>query len=350
MDTGVTATLSDPDGSVSNVTWQWSTSDSVTGTFSDISEATTDKYTPTASDATKYLKATATYTDSRGSGKTASFDSAIHVRAIPDSNSAPVLRAGETQECGDDACIIIRPFYPVNSYIYNPIIARDDDSGDEFVYSISGPDAQLFEIVNELGYERSDLLTKDTLDYTKSRYEVQVTATDLSGASGTMTLYLTPHVPDNEINVPVTTIKGIDTYQTTKAVELDYYENGTWLVADLDSARRGGPQLNAWKIAGDDGAYFTIDSDGILSFRKPPDHEAPSDKDGNNEYTIRVFPDTGRTYENSHIDITVRVQTLATGFPSRVPTWCPSRRTPRMPSEPTPLPIPNPDAFRPRRR
>jgi len=313
VDTEVTATLSDPDGSVTGITWQWSVSDGQDGTFSDISGATNASYTPTATDALKWLKATATYTDSRGSGKTASFDPAIYVREIPENNNPPVLRAGESFACDEDACAFIRPFYPVNSYVYNPISARDDDGGDEFVYSISGPDAQHFEIVNGPDYERSDLLTKDTLDYSKNRYEVQVTATDLSGESDTMTLYLTPHVPDNEINVPVTTIKGIDTYQTTKAVELDYYENGTWLVADLDSARRGESQLTAWKIGDGDGAYFTIDSDGILNFRKPPDYDAPSDKDGNNGYTFRIYPDTGLTFENSHIDITVRVLDISDG-------------------------------------
>ena len=313
VDTAVTATLSDPDGDVSAVTWQWSRSDSRTGTFSDISSATTDSYTPVAVDTEKYLKATATYTDRRGSGKTASFDQVLHVRAIPTTNTPPTLSAGETYECGEDACVFIRPFYPVGTYIYNPINAEDDDSGDDYLFSIAGPDANHFEIINELGYEHGDLLTKDTLDYTANRYEVRVTATDLTGATATMKLFLDTHAPDDEIDLPVTTIKGIDAYFSTKVVQLDYYENGTWLVADLDSARRGGAQLAAWKIAGDDAAYFTIDSNGILNFRKPPDYDAPSDKDGNNGYTFRVFPDTGRTYENSHIDITVNVINVSDG-------------------------------------
>ena len=313
VETKVTATISDPDGSVSGVSWQWSVSDSETGTFSDISTATAANYTPAASDADKYLKATATYTDRRGSGKTASIDPPVYVGEIPDSNNAPVLSPGESYECGDDSCITIRPYYPVGSYIYNPITANDDDLGDQYIFSISGPDASHFEIVNEQTPNHGDLLTKQSLDYTARRYEVHVTATDLSEASDTMKLYLTPHIPDGVTNVPVTTIKGIDTYPTTKSVQLDYYENGTWLVADLDSARRGGAQLAAWKIGGEDGAYFTIDSDGILNFRKPPDYDAPSDEDGNNGYTFRVYPDTGLTYESSHIDITVRIQDVSDG-------------------------------------
>ncbi|MDE2778132.1 MAG: cadherin domain-containing protein [Chloroflexota bacterium] len=311
--TEVTATLSDPDGSVSGVTWQWSSSDSKTGTFSDISDATEPSYTPTANDALKYLRATATYTDNRGSGKTASFAPAIYVRERSDSNSAPVLSPGETNGCGEDSCQTLRPYYPAGSYIYNPITANDGDTGDDYLFSISGPDASQFEIVNELTGYHGDLLTKQSLDYTANRYEVHVTATDLSGASATMKLFLTPHVPDGVVDVPVTTVKGIDTYPTTKSLQLDYYENGTWLVADLDSARRGGAQLAAWKIGGGDGAYFTIDSDGILNFIKPPDFDAPSDKDGNSGYTFRVYPDTGLTHEDSHIDITVRVLDVSDG-------------------------------------
>ena len=315
----ITASISDPDGGVTGVTWQWSVSDDIDGTFSDISSATSASYTPTANEASKFLKATATYTDRRGSGKEASLDPAISVRAKPASNSPPVLSPRESFKCGDDYCNIIYPYYPVGSYIYNPISVADDDVGDSHILSISGPDAAHFEIINEQRHLHGDLLTKESLDYTKSQYEVHITATDLSGAEATMTLYLNPFLVGGETNVPVTTIKGIDTYPTTSRVQLDYYENGTWLVADLDSARRGGAQLAAWEISGDDGAYFTIDSDGILNFRKPPDYDAPSDADGNNGYSFQVIPDTGLTYESSRIDLTVQVHDVSDGTSVRGP-------------------------------
>ena len=67
----ITATLADADGSVSGASWQWSRADSASGTFSDISGATTEAYTTVAADIGKYLKATVSYTDGHGSGKSA---------------------------------------------------------------------------------------------------------------------------------------------------------------------------------------------------------------------------------------------------------------------------------------
>ena len=54
------ATLSDPDGSISGLTWQWTD-----GNNDDIEGATSDTYTPTEADATAevILSAVATYND-----------------------------------------------------------------------------------------------------------------------------------------------------------------------------------------------------------------------------------------------------------------------------------------------
>ena len=67
----ITATLADADGSVSGASWQWSSADSASGTFTNIPGATTEAYTTVAADIGKYLKATVSYTDGHGSGKSA---------------------------------------------------------------------------------------------------------------------------------------------------------------------------------------------------------------------------------------------------------------------------------------
>ena len=67
--TELTATLSDPDDSVTGETWQWSKSDVVGGTFADIAGAMSSSYTPVEGDASMYLRATVSYTDGEGSGK-----------------------------------------------------------------------------------------------------------------------------------------------------------------------------------------------------------------------------------------------------------------------------------------
>ena len=73
VDTPVSAALSDPDGDVSGVTWRWARDSAMGGTFDDIiSGATGKSYTPVDADAGMYLKATASYTDGHGTGKSAS--------------------------------------------------------------------------------------------------------------------------------------------------------------------------------------------------------------------------------------------------------------------------------------
>ena len=67
----LTATLSDPDGGVSGATWQWARVASTNGAWTDISGATSYSYTPTLDDAGHYLRATASYDDAEGSGKSA---------------------------------------------------------------------------------------------------------------------------------------------------------------------------------------------------------------------------------------------------------------------------------------
>ena len=71
VDNAVTATLSDPDGGETAITWQWAKSDTETGTFTNITTATSDSYTPVTADVGKWLQVTASYTDRRGSGKNA---------------------------------------------------------------------------------------------------------------------------------------------------------------------------------------------------------------------------------------------------------------------------------------
>ena len=68
----VTATLTDPDGSVADKEWQWQSSPG-TGApdWVDISGAQSETYTPVAGDAGKLLRAVVNYGDASGAGRTA---------------------------------------------------------------------------------------------------------------------------------------------------------------------------------------------------------------------------------------------------------------------------------------
>ena len=67
----LTASLTDPDGSLSSTSWAWASATSASGTFTDITGATSASYTPTSGDVGNWLQATASYADGHGSSKTA---------------------------------------------------------------------------------------------------------------------------------------------------------------------------------------------------------------------------------------------------------------------------------------
>ena len=75
----LTASVEDPDGVVTVETWQWAKSLSMDGSFTDIDMATLMAYTPVEADEDYYLRATASYTDGHGSGKTKSMETTASV-------------------------------------------------------------------------------------------------------------------------------------------------------------------------------------------------------------------------------------------------------------------------------
>ena len=75
---------------MSSVTWQWAKSDTESGTYANISGATSASYTPVVADAGKWLRATASYTDAEGSGKSAE---AVAAAAVADTTGPSVTGA-----------------------------------------------------------------------------------------------------------------------------------------------------------------------------------------------------------------------------------------------------------------
>ena len=72
VDVPLTATLTDPDGGVTNEVWQWQSSPiQDPPTWTAISDTDGTSYTPTSADAGKRLRATVSYDDVTGTGRTA---------------------------------------------------------------------------------------------------------------------------------------------------------------------------------------------------------------------------------------------------------------------------------------
>ena len=92
----ITATLRDPDGSISNESWQWESSPSGTISWNDITGATESTYTPVTVDQGRRLRATVSYSDGHGSGKSASSSRTAEVEGPPPSPASPRIHTKTT--------------------------------------------------------------------------------------------------------------------------------------------------------------------------------------------------------------------------------------------------------------
>ena len=171
------------DASTHSVTWQWSKADTGPGTYSDIDGATMASYTLVVEDLEKFLKATATYTDAQGSGKTV--ESTVLTQEVQKvRNLAPVF----TDEDEDADGIQVDPRTvdedaDATDVVGAPVVATDTvdaERGDDnaISYRLSGADAASFTI----GTGNSQIMVgaNAMLDYeaTKNTYMVTVTASD----------------------------------------------------------------------------------------------------------------------------------------------------------------------------
>ena len=190
--TPFTATLSDPDGGEASITWQWSKSATKSGSFTNISGATNPSYTPVDADLNAYLKVTASYTDRRGSGKSA--DATAGNTVIDSPYKVPQF-ATETQEVSVDENIA-----PGLAVVR---IQANDPDGDEPRYSLGGIDAtafnQLFRLNNLSGLIKVKIGA--TVDYeTKSSYSITLNVTDGEDMDGNAE---TPPLIDDSIDVTI---------------------------------------------------------------------------------------------------------------------------------------------------
>ena len=196
----LTATLTDPDGSISNMAWQWASSPNGSSNWAPISGAASARYMPVDGDVGDYLRATASYTDGHGEGKSAQAVSANPVEDAPTpppppppptprpptggrggggGGGAPANRAPEFTE-GDRTSRSVAENTPAGADIDEPVAATDFNR-DTLTYSLRGLGSDLFDVDASSG----QLLTKAALDYeTESSYTVFVWVQDNKNAIG----------------------------------------------------------------------------------------------------------------------------------------------------------------------
>ena len=198
----VTAILTDPDGSISGLSWDWHTSSDMAtwsaapGTETNDPMSFTSTYTTVADDVDKYLRATASYTDGYDSGNS---EQAVSAKVLAaDVNVAPRFpTATTTRSIAENMA---------NADIGDPIVANDAN-GDTLAYTLEGTDMASFRIVGSTG----QLQTSAALNFeAKNAYAVVVKATDPGQLSDTITVTINvTDVVDEE--VPVDVVQRYDT-------------------------------------------------------------------------------------------------------------------------------------------
>ena len=256
--------LSDPDGSLSGITWQWARSTNRSD-WTDI--ATGASYTPSATDdgdtdeedQGNYLRATATYTDGEGAGKTAEFVTA-RVGAPPPTNAAPVFPDAEDgqRELREDA--------GTGTLVQGPVQATDFKN-DSLTYTLTGSDSSFFTI-GANGQLTLQLEQDESLDYERKRsYRFTVQVSD--GANDN-------DEPDDRIDDSITvSVNLIDVNEApviSGESEREFRENGTSAVATYSARDPEGDSIT-WSLTGTNADSFVITDQGQLYFKEPPSYE-----------------------------------------------------------------------------
>ena len=246
----LTASLTDPDGSMSNLAWQWAGSPDGSSNWATLSGAASATYTPVEGDVGNYLRAVASYTDGHGPGKTAAAVSANQVQDAPpvfpvDGNYVRSIR--ENTRAGTNLGAPVR---------------ATDASNDRLTYSI--PASDYFGIDASSG----QLRTRAELDHEgQEQHFVTVTATDPGGLTDSISVTITVEDVDE---TPV-----VSGPTSSEVAENGNTSVGTYTATDPDN------KGIEWVLAGTDSGAFAL-SGGALTFRESPDYEE------GNQYRVTI--------------------------------------------------------------
>ena len=313
-----------PDGGITILTWQWYKSkmevdedlDSPTGTlialtnpiageeghWDVIPDATSAIYMPTSDDKGHHLRAVATYIDlmSPPDAPSTAGDERIGerrlrgvlvpnprmvrartanaVRAAPEALVTPVFEnTPYTRMLAENARI--------GDYVGSPVVAMDPDSPPgELAYRLTGS-TRYFSIdnygqikVKGIGTDEED---RPPFDYEgrPNTFTVHVEARDDEGHISQLATVNIELTNLNEKPVFDNTSRGAN-FELAKTI--DYDENDTADVFDFNATDPERASIR-WSLMGADASGFTINTDGVLRFRKSPNHEAKQ------EYMVRVI-------------------------------------------------------------
>ncbi len=243
-----TATLTDIDGQLSNQSWTWERSQN-RSSWTTITAATGGSYTPMDEDFNHYLRVSVEYTDGHGPNKSEQEVAARRVRAPPPVNHAPEFPAATAERSVAENS---RPGTPVGARVQ-----ATDDNNDELSYTLSGTDADSFEIDRSTGQIRVG--TNAALDREdRSTCLVTVTATDPSTDFDTVEVTITV----DDVNEPPVAENDDATTDEDAAVQIDVLAN------DLDPEQR---PLTVTIESRPRRGSATVDASNLVTYQPAPD-------------------------------------------------------------------------------
>ena len=292
--TALTATLEDDDSikTAPAVTWVWQKSSTDQQTWTAVTGAGTNSITLDANDVGNYYRATATYDDEKGTGKTATGETTGAVTAAPVTNQNPSFtNATTTRSVAENTS--------AGQNIGDPVAATHSDSKGILVYALGGTDAASFGLDTVTG----QLKSKTVFDYdtdAKTSYTVTVSVKDgmddYSNAD--------PTVDDSiDVTINVTNVNEPPEFDANAPTALNVVENtaaGENIGTAITAADPDNGDTVTYSLDNGDGAAFDIDSSGQIKTKDPLDRETKS------SYSVTVTATDSESATDTHrVTITV---------------------------------------------
>ncbi len=346
IDRPLSASLLDEDDGVTDERWRWARSEDGRR-WTDIEGASAPQRRPAESDVGMYLRATVTYSDKFGSGKTASAVTANRVEAKTPANAAPSF-AGQDDDQSTryvDVTRFVAETATVGSSIGEPVSATDadrdillyellhtpdleDDDGDAR-FTIDSLTGQI-RIGKELGADPGETEDEDSTALTgapalpgdedagaadNSQYVLRVRASDPSTASATVNVVVT-----------VTEVNEAPAFHEDAPALLSVVENadpplirdghggapihaGTYAVTDQDGIVTGPDGYDdttyTYSVSGADGDAFAFDGSGMLTFSTG--HEPDFEDQSLYSITVEAHSGDGPRRLTTTLDVTIEV-------------------------------------------
>ena len=346
----LSVSLLDEDDMVDDQRWQWGRS--VDGrTWTDIEGATSPERRPAPGDVGRYLRATVTYSDKFGAGKTASAVSANPVELTTLFNAAPSFAGQDDDE--STRYIDIARSVPENTAvgmpIGEPVSATDADEDVLFYELLYTPDLEdgdgdaRFTIDSltgqigagkKLGADPDEIEDEDSKDLTadlgltvdedpgeagNSEYVLRVRVSDPSTASATVNVI----VRVTEVNEPPAFSDDAPTLlSVVEKVNEDppvitvghggpAIDGDTYAVTDQDGSVTGPDGYDdttttyTYSVSGADGDAFAFDNSNILTFMTG--HEPDFEDQSSYSITVVAHSGEGSRSLSAALDVTIEV-------------------------------------------